>query len=156
MKPFFIHSLFFACLLAFVPAQAAQDKLIPFEIIESGGFSGIQNDKPEIYSIKDPANWDAFWSQHNTITPGPKTQSIDFEHKQVIAVVDIDQPNSGYTLHINRIEKHNDELWVHVTREQPGTSCLNLGVVSQPFVVVMLDRVDGAVKLVLNTKSYGC
>lgn len=156
MKHFILQFALLFCLLALRPVQAGSDIFIPFTIIEQGSFSGAQQDKPVLYKLDNQATWEEFWAKHITITPKPKAKSIDFAHQQVIAIVDSDQPNSGYSLHLDRIEPENGELWVYVTREQPNPECLNLGRVAQPYVIVTVKRFEGAAKLIFNTKNYGC
>jgi len=156
MKRLFLALYFLVCLLANVPVQAGPDILVPFDIIESGSLSGAQQDKPVLYKLDSQTTWEDFWSKHITITPKSKAKAIDFTRKQVIAVVDSDQPNSGYKLHLDRIEQKNAELLVYVTREQPNPECINMGMVAQPFVIVTVKRFAGPAKLIFNTKNYGC
>jgi len=156
-----IATLLFALLaMACTPEhpQPANEEtaLIPFTIIEEGIQSGFHPDSHTLTAVTDEAAWETFWSQHKTITPIPTAPKIDFTQKMVIAVVDSDQPNSGYTLHMDKIEQEGDELWVHVTREQPASGCLNLGMVSQPYVLVTIPHQTAQPKLVFSTHTYEC
>ncbi len=136
--------------------QAVETVVIPFEIIESGMQSGFHPDAPALTLIQDDVAWQAFWKTHKTITPIPAAPAVNFSNQMLIAVVDSDQPNSAYSLHLDRVEQHGSELWVYVTREQPATGCLNLGMVSQPFVLATLPKTAGIPKLVFSTHMYDC
>lgn len=146
----------FVCLCAVLTAQAGTDSSVPYQILESGVNSGAVQDKPVLHQIKDAKAWEKFWAEHLTITPKSKPQSVDFTKMQVIAVVDSDQPNSGYRLRLDRIEKDDGELLVYVTREQPAPECINLGMVAQPYVIITLAQFDEPVKLIFNTQMRGC
>ncbi|MFI4956730.1 MAG: hypothetical protein ACHQAX_05945 [Gammaproteobacteria bacterium] len=151
-------------LLAFSMAHAGspppppKDELaiIPFTIILNGAQSGIHPETQTIALIQDDAAWKAFWAKHNTISPPPASPNIDFAKNMVITVIDSDQPNSGYYLSLDKIEKHDEELWVYVTREQPAAACMNLGMVAQPFVFATLPKMPATVKLVFTTHMYAC
>lgn len=139
------------------PVWAATDESLPYEKLDSGTQSGAVESKPQLHVIQDQSAWETFWAKHQTITPKTAPKPVDFKHKEILAVVDSDQPNSGYKLILDRIEKQQGELWVYVTREQPAPQCVNLGMVSQPFVFVLVDRFEGKTKLVFNTRTAsGC
>jgi hypothetical protein len=148
MKAFFLKLCTLVCLWATWPALAGSEVTLPYEILASGTLNGAAQNKPLLHIIRDQQALDAF-SPHNN-------QSVDFSKKEVIAIVDSDQPNSGYRLILDRIEQHNGELWVYVIREQPDPSCLNLGKVAQPFVMITVDKFKGPTKLVFNTKMVKC
>jgi hypothetical protein len=156
MNRVLLNLTFLACMFATLPVHAGMDVLVPYETLESGVNSGAVQDKPVLHQIKDEKSWEAFWAQHLTITPKSKPKSVDFSRKQVIAIVDSDQPNSGYHLRLDRIEEHNGELLVYVTREQPAPECLNLGMVAQPYVIVTINQFSGPAKLIFNTRMRGC
>lgn len=154
--------IFWVCLLCFSSVSFANDddnsNIVAFEIIDNGSMSGAKQDKPVLHPINDQDSWQDFWNKHITVVPKPAAPGVDFDTKTVIAVVDSDQPNSGYYLRLERIERQGDELWVYATREQPGADCLNLGMVAQPFVIASIDKVPDAskIKLIFNTSMYDC
>lgn len=153
-----------ALLLALSTAQAGSPPppptdemvIIPFNIIDNGAQSGIHPETQTISLIQDAAAWAAFWAKHNTISPPPASPKIDFSKDMVVTVIDSDQPNSGYYLSLDKVEKHDEELWVYVTREQPAPACMNLGMVAQPFVFATLPKMPATAKLVFTTHMYDC
>lgn len=156
MSRFYLKFCCLVCLWVCGSAQAGLEVSLPFQVIEQGSLSGAQQDKPVLFVIQDQAAWEDFWSKHQTITPKTKPKPMDFNHNQILAIVDSDQPNSGYRLRLERIEQHDGELWVYVTREQPAPKCLNLGRVAQPFVIATTPQFAGEAKLIFNTKNYDC
>jgi hypothetical protein len=156
--------ILFVLLLAFGSAQAGSSPppppeelvIVPFNIIDNGAQSGIHPETQTINIIQDNTAWNAFWAKHNTISPPPTSPNIDFSKDMVITVIDSDQPNSGYYLSLDKVEKHDDELWVYVTREQPAPACMNLGMVGQPFVFATVPKMPLQAKLIFTTHMYEC
>ena len=160
MKKWLALTLLFVLGTAFAgsPPPPPQDEqvIIPFTIIDNGAQSGIHPETQTISLIQDDAAWKAFWAKHNTISPPPASPKIDFSKDMVITVIDSDQPNSGYYLSLDKVEKHDEELWVYVTREQPAPACMNLGMVGQPFVFATIPKMQATVKLIFTTHMYAC
>ncbi len=139
------------------PAPNATDSnLIEFNIIDNGTVSGAKQDTAMLHTFTDQENWEIFWKKHMAVVPAPAAPAVDFQDQQVFAIVDSDQPNSGYYIRLERIEKQNNELWVYATREQPGTGCMSLGMIAQPYVIVTIDKTDLPAKLLLSTHTYDC
>ncbi len=130
--------------------------LITFNIIDNGTMSGAKQDKAMLHTFTNEQNWVTFWKKHMTVVPSPPAPAVDFEKQQVFAIIDSDQPNSGYYIRIERIENQNGELWVYATREQPGANCMSLGMIAQPYVIITIDKTDLPAKLLLSTHTYGC
>lgn len=139
-----------------VTPETQETTLVPFEILDNGTISGAQQDKTTLEKFDDKESWQAFWSKHMTVVPQPPAPDVDFETKSLIAIVDSDQPNSGYYLELSRIEQSNNELWVYVIRKQPSTQCMNLGMVAQPFVFATIAKSPLNAKLMFSTQFYDC
>lgn len=132
-------------------------KVVPFVLLESGINGGTRQDEPQAFLIQTPADWGVFWKMHAAAPRSVQTTAgINYQTQSVLAVVDSDQPNSGYSLRLDRIEQQKDELWVYATREQPGPDCLNLGSIAQPFLLATIHRTTLKPKLILSTHVYRC
>jgi hypothetical protein len=145
-----------ACTPQPTASPEAETLIIPFTVLDEGVQSGIHPDTHTLTLIQDNKAWQSLWSQHKTITPIPSAPHIDFATQNLITVIDSDQPNSGYTLHMDKVEQHGDELWVYVTREQPASACLNMGMVSQPYVFATIPKGPVKTKLLFSTHMYEC
>lgn len=156
--------LLIPCLWAITLAHAASPPpppsddvtVVPFTIIDNGVQSGIHPDTQQLVVIHNADDWQAFWAKHNTVSPPPPLPKVDFTKNMVITLIDTDQPNSGYALSLDKIEQHGHELWVYATRDQPAPTCMNLGMVAQPFVFVTLPKTTGKPKLIFSTQMYDC
>lgn len=67
---------------------------------------------------------------------------IDFNQEMVIAVFQGTEPNSGYSLEISKIEESSDTLQISTKEVLPGKGCITAQVVTQPYQIVKLKRVD--------------
>lgn len=138
------------------PIQELQQALIPFDIINNGKISGVSVDKTTLFVFNDETTFKAFWARHATITPAPEIPTVDFKTHTLLAIVDSDQPNGGYYLSFDKIERVGEELWIYVTRQQPQTECVNMGMIAQPYVMVSIEKTSIRPKLIFQTKQYPC
>lgn len=138
------------------PEEETGSNLVEFNIIDNGTISGAKQDTAMLHVFDETTSWDAFWKKHMTVVPAPAAPPVDFETQQVLAIIDSDQPNSGYYIRLERIETQNGELWVYATREQPGANCMSLGMVAQPYVIVTIGKTNLPAKLLLSTRTYEC
>jgi hypothetical protein len=133
-----------------------QQALIPFNILSNGKISGVSVEKPTLFVLDDEDNFKEFWARHATVNPAPEVPAVDFKTQTLFAIIDSDQPNGGYYLSFDKIERVGDELWLYVTREQPSTECVNMGMIAQPYVMVAVDKTTIKAKLIFQTKHYPC
>lgn len=138
------------------PPVAQEQTLVSFSIVEHGKVSGISVDKPTLFVIDNEADFKDFWAKHSQASPDAPMPNQDLSTHTLIAIVDADQPNGGYYLTLDKIEQMGDELWVHVTRQQPATSCVNMGMIAQPFAIVSVNKTSLKPKLVFQTQQYPC
>ncbi len=128
-----------------------------FVVITTGSTSAIKTDMTSIYKLDTQQTFEEFWAQHSqNIQPPEPAPAIDFDKDMVIAIVDADQPSSGYELTIDRLQAVDDKLYIFATRKQPGAGCVNLGMISQPFVVIQLPQSPLIPELRLETKTVAC
>jgi len=132
----------------------ARGNSIPFEVIAQNDLSGIFEDRPNLYQITDLATWEGFWGAHDTLNrPAPE---IDFDEEMVLAIIDEYQPSSGYSLEIDRIDPNNNLLHVYVIRNQPGPTCFSASVITQPFIIIKLQKDTRMGELRLNSEIIEC
>lgn len=71
-----------------------------------------------------------------------QVSDIDFSEKQVIAIIDGMRPTGGYSVDIQGIERHDDNVRVRYLTERPGEDCLATTVVTYPYCLVVTDRTN--------------
>ena len=128
-----------------------------FVMIKEGNTSGVKTDMTSIYKLDTPDSWQGFWHEHHqNIQPEEPPPSIDFNNEMVIAIVDTDQPSSGYKLTIDQLQAVDNTLYVFATRTQPGAGCVSLGMISQPFVILKVPKSELIPQLRLTTSTVAC
>ncbi len=128
-----------------------------FVMVSEGSTSGIKADMTSVYKLDTPDSWQKFWHEHHqNMEPQAPAPTIDFNKDMVIAIVDTDQPSSGYQLSIDQLQAVDQNLYVFATRTQPGAGCVSLGMISQPFVILQVPKSDLIPQLRLTTKTVAC
>lgn len=67
---------------------------------------------------------------------------IDFNEKQVIAMVSGFRSSSGYAVDMGSIRRHADELRVRYLTERPGDNCGVATVITYPYCLVVTERTN--------------
>jgi hypothetical protein len=138
-------------------SEVVEPKALEFVMITTGATSGVKTDMTSIYKLDTQQTWDEFWAQHSkNIEPAEPAPVIDFNKDMVIAIVDTDQPSSGYELTIDQLQAVDDKLYIFATRKQPGAGCVNLGMISQPFVMIEVPQSSLIPELRLTTETVAC
>lgn len=138
-------------------SKTKEPEKVNFVVITTGVNSGIQSEMTSIYKLDTEQSFDEFWAQHNRdIQPAAEKPAIDFSKSMVIAVVDANQPSSGYLLGIDQLQEVDGRLYIFATRKQPGAGCVNLGVISQPFTLIEVPKSDLVPELRLSTETVNC
>ena len=130
---------------------------IPFQTVDMGSHSGIQQEEAQVFKIESQAQWEDFWARHTSPTdPAPPLPSVDFAAEMVIAVVDKNQPSAGYSLEITAIQETEGELQVRVLQRLPGRGCIVAPVITQPFHIVRLARSGLEPSLDIASEPFAC
>lgn len=130
---------------------------VNFVVVTTGLNSGIQSSMTSIYKLDTQKSFDEFWTQHSKdLQPPTAAPTIDFNKNMVVAVIDADQPSSGYQIAVERLQVVDDKLYIFAIRKQPGAGCVNLGMISQPFILIEVPKSDLIPELRLNTKTVDC
>lgn len=130
---------------------------INFVVITTGSTTGIKTDMTTIYKLDTEQAFAAFWAEHSrNLQPAQTAPVVDFNKDMIIALVDTDQPSSGYELAVDKLEAVDNKLYLFATRKQPGAGCVNLGMISQPFVMVQVPKSELVPELRLSTETIAC
>ncbi len=112
-----------------------------------GNHCGITEQKHMV--ITDPKDWAELWKQvHRGKVPIPEVPTIDFNKNMVLAVFMGQKPTSGYAIQITEISRTNGEVVVKVKEVTPPKGAILLQVLTQPFHIVVVPKVEGKVGFV--------
>ncbi len=76
----------------------------------------------------------------------PDVPEIDFDEFYVVFASTGGRPSGGYSVSISEA-RHlatENQVLIDVTEEQPGEGCFVLGVVTYPYVLATVEKVEGA------------
>ncbi len=112
-----------------------------------GDHCGITEQKHMV--ITDPKDWAELWKRvHRGKIPIPEVPTIDFSKNMVLAVFMGQKPTSGYAIQITEISRTNGEVVVKVKEVTPPKGAILLQVLTQPFHIVVVPKVEAQVRFV--------
>jgi hypothetical protein len=95
----------------------------------------------EFYAVTDDDAWQRLWASL-MYEGGPPAPEVDFSRNSVIAVFQGDQRSSGFDISVSKIIKKDGRVTVHVKEVIPEDACKVLMVITQPFHIVLIKKLD--------------
>ena len=142
----------FVLLLASCTAGAAVAVTVPFSTLAKGLASGVG--QPTQIVVRSQNEWTALWSRHmRAPSAPPPPPSVDFSRDMVVALFMGERPTGGYAIEVTRIERTDAGLAVHYRTTRPDPSAMQMQVLTQPFHLITLLRVDDSVMFVAESPS---
>lgn len=122
------------------------NKPAPFPIkwkeVASGAYCGVNKEQRML--IKDQASWKALWEEvGSTRIPPPELPEVNFEESVLVALFMGDRNNGGYSQGLGRMEMRDGKLKVEVIETMPGANCITTSAITQPYLIVAIDREYG-------------
>jgi len=103
--------------------------------------SGGQREK-QSYAITNKEEWQSLWELvHTHVTPKPDLPEVDFSNRMVIAVFQGEQTSGGFAITITDLLKNGKKLTAKVTEMTPGSSCGVTAALTQPYHIIVTDKV---------------
>lgn len=122
-------------------------KRLPIVTEWKGYHCGISEQKRIV--ITDPKEWADLWRQvHRNKIPTPKVPTVDFSKNMVLAVFMGQKPTSGYAIQIAEVVQTDGEVAVKVKETTPTKGAIVLQVITQPFHIVVVPKVEAKVRFV--------
>jgi hypothetical protein len=142
-----IASLLF---LSHIAAQSLS-RSVEFETIAK--YLNCGHVEKQNYVITNKEDWERLWDKVvSNSYPRPQAPEIDFSKHSLIAVFQGTQSSSGYSISVNRLAKSGNKLKVHVREVSPSDACRVLLVLTQPFEIIQIDKIEDSVKVVFKIK----
>ena len=105
--------------------------------------------EPKWIVVTDAKDWSELWEHiHKIKIPKPELPTVDFSKNMVIAVFMGDKPTAGYSIQISEVAKLNGEVVVKVKEISPPKGAILLPVITQPFHIVVVPKVEGRIRFV--------
>ena len=154
---FTICGLFASCKSSKAPVdQPTNGEEISFEIIDSGGQSGLQVES--IRLISDMQSWAEHWKASTSNRfPAPTVPEIDFEKYQMITAFMGMKNTGGYEIKISSILVRDDSYLVNLTYTSPGKDCMVTEALTSPFAMVKIERQEiNQINSNINRQTVDC
>jgi len=122
---------------------------VKFNIIARGHYSNISLANQLV--IRNTKDWQQLLKINGdaSLTTLP---AINFDEQFVIAVYAGQQPSGGYAVEVTNIKRLDDNLFVSVALTEPEKNENVSLVLTQPYIIVATQSVDGKVIFLANTK----
>ena len=110
------------------------------QTIAQGGMSGIE--RPRHVVVRTEDEWSALWREHAGDGDRP---AVDFGSRMVVGVFLGTRMTAGYSVTITRVEPGGADLTVWYRESTPAPDALTAQVLTMPFHLVSVPRVEGRV-----------
>ena len=144
---------FFPAANSEVQMDSAQELAI--ETLARGNQSG-QSGAAQ-YVVQDGAAWSTVWAQANaTVMPAPPLPEVDFTREMVIAVFQGTKPSAGYSVNIARVLDSGNTVEVFVEDTSPGPQCFAASVLTSPYHIVKVQKVEKDIAFRVTPRVSEC
>jgi hypothetical protein len=110
-------------------------------LLDRGTHSNIDGARQVV--VRDAAGWGALWKQHAGDRPVP---AVDFAREAVAAVFLGTRPTAGFGVEIVGAGQKAGAFVVQYRETKPGGDAIAAQVITSPFLLVAMPKVDGDVK----------
>ncbi|MEA5445163.1 protease complex subunit PrcB family protein [Gammaproteobacteria bacterium AB-CW1] len=132
-------------------AEVEVGEQLELEELARGTQSRVSSESMTV--IRDAEAFEGIWRQAGQRGEPP---AVDFEQFMVIAAFMGERRTGGYTVRVRSAERNEEGLKVRVRMEAPGRNCMVTQAFTQPFHLVRLPRVEGAVDFEVNQETVDC
>ena len=127
------------------------DQVLETEELAQGGNSSVRAERMTV--IRDQQAFERLWSE---TTARGERPAVDFDQHMVLAVFMGERRTGGYRVQVEQVTREGDGLRVSVRMTAPGPNCMTTQALTQPYQVVRLPMVDGAVEFDVEQVEVDC
>jgi len=129
-----------------------ESSLLPYDIIEKGDQSGIDEAFTETYRTQD--SFSSLWKKHTSNTfPSPDIPNIPFGSSMVLSIFRGMVNTGGYGIEITSVENLEDEIVVSCLKSDPAPWEVTATVLSQPYDMVNVTASDKPVRYIIEESA---
>jgi hypothetical protein len=110
-------------------------------LLDRGTHSNIDDARQVV--VRTAADWGALWKQH---APGLPMPEVDFAREAVAGVFLGTRPTGGFGVEIVGAAQKTGSMLVQYRETRPGPDAITTQVITSPFHLVAVPRIDGDVK----------
>jgi hypothetical protein len=139
-------------LASFVGCAGAAREAVLFSTLTKGVNGGVRESAQLV--VRSQSEWAALWGRlmRPRATP-PPPPAVDFSIEMIVALFMGERPTGGYEIEATRVERTDSGLTVHYRVKRPEAGAILMQVLTQPFHLIKLPRVDEPVTFFAETPS---
>ena len=127
--------------------QPQTEVLVTNEVLQQGTYSGVKEALGQIITSRQ--DWETLWKTHtNVLVPQPPLPEVDFETQAIVAIYAGEKRTSGYRIVLKDVAAQGTDLVITYRLTEPPADSFTLQVLSQPFLILRVQKPPGAIKLV--------
>lgn len=127
--------------------QPQTSVMVTSEVVQQGTSSGIKDPIAKI--ISDQKEWEELWKRHvSVLVPHPPLPTVDFDTESLAVIFVGEKRTSGYKVIVKSVAAEGNDVTVTYKLTEPPQNGFTLQVLTQPFVILKVDKPQGAIKLV--------
>jgi hypothetical protein len=130
-----------AALLQGGGTQPPAEKTTEMKTVAKGLHSAVDDGRQITARTQD--EWTKVWRLHDFEGPAPK---VDFAREMVVGVFMGSRPTGGFSVEIVGTRQEGGTLIVQYRESTPGPGSMTAQVLTSPFHLVSVPRIDGDVK----------
>ena len=145
------------------PPPPSDDTPVPltFRILDTGTGSLLTTAQNRF--ARDQIAWNSLWIEHNGVMPpgvgapdiGPPI--VDFATEIAVGVFLGTRPTGGYTVGVLSVTTDGAAgATVNFEERKPGSNCITTQALTQPFILIAIPRVSGAIGFSGTVKVVNC
>jgi len=129
---------------------------LEFQTVGMGGvFSGHVNSA--YYVVNDADEWGDIWKMHMQIMfPQPSLPDVDFSRSTIIAVFMGQCLTTGYGIEVKEVIDTGLSVVVKVQQTYPGKGCVVGEMITYPYHIVRVDKIDKHILFSTITTAKEC
>ena len=122
---------------------------MPMTTIAKGGISNVM--EPREVVVRSADEWTRLWHDHAGADAA--APAVDFGSSMVVGVFLGARNTGGYAIEITAVEQDAAAIVVRYTENKPGPGAMLAQVITSPFHLVSVTRVDGPVRFERTEKA---
>ncbi len=127
--------------------QPQTNVMVTSEVVQQGTSSGIKD--PIAKVISDQKEWEELWKRHvSVLVPQPPVPPVDFETESLAIIFAGEKRTSGYKVIVKNVAAEGNDVTVTYKLTEPPQNGFTLQVITQPFMILKVDKPSGTIKLV--------
>ena len=130
-------------------------KKIEFNVVNNNTNSSYKTAQEIKINSVDELNvvWVELFNKYDRKPPIP---AFDFEKQMLIAVTAGEKTNGGSTIKVGSVVETSKSVIITIEEGKPGEGCMTTSVMSYPFELIELEKVDKEVVFKRVSTTYDC